>query len=172
MFYEVVGDEPVSPLKRAAVQEILKRNKAKENFIFTSVATHLEVIPKKLTEKDAGDEREYLSLFDGIRFLDYEISRNILMLAREIKNFYYRPAEISGYLAKVMDSVDAIHLATAVIYGATEFHTRDDQRKGVKIPLVTLYKWSGNPRICGKFDLKIVSPEADQGVMDLSEPKK
>ncbi len=36
----------------------------------------------------------------------------------------------------VMDTADAIHLATAIIHNASEFHTCDDDGQGLKIPLV------------------------------------
>ena len=168
MFYEVLGDEPVSAEKKAAIQEILVSNKAKKNIICTSVITHLEVIPQKLTQKDADDEKDYLSLFDHEHFLDIEISANVLLLAREIRDYYFRPADAAGSGGKMMDTADAIHLATAIINGVDEFHTRDNQTKGSKVPLVSLYEWSQKPRICEKYNLKIVSPESEQGIFDLS----
>jgi predicted nucleic acid-binding protein len=170
IFYEVLGDEPVSPEKKAAIDEFLQLNKDGKNLVITSIITHLEVVPKKLAEKDKAAERKYLGLFDGKRFLDMEISRNVLMRAREIRDFYYRPASIkAGTKAKIMDSADAVHLATASIYGVVDFHTRDDDDKGSKIPLVSLYKWSGIGKLCGKYPLSIVSPEHDQKVLALGK---
>jgi predicted nucleic acid-binding protein len=166
LFYEVLGDEPVSAEKKAAIQEILEANKRGDNIIITSVVTHLEVIPSKLNAKMADGERKYRAMFDGVHFIDYEINRNILMRAREIKDFYFR-AGAPGQPNKVMDSADAVHLATATIYGVVEFHTRDDQDHGPKIPLVSLYKWSGIDKICGKYPLVIKSPEQAQRVMNL-----
>jgi hypothetical protein len=105
MFYEVLGDEPVSLDKKAAVEAILRINKNGESLIVTSVITHLEVLPKKLKEKDADDERQYLALFDGKRFIDVEVGRNILMRAREIRDFYYKPSSIADKTkAKIMDA--------------------------------------------------------------------
>lgn len=61
-----------------------------------------------------------------------------------------------------MDLGDAIHLATASINSVTEFHTRDnDNRKG-KVPLISLYEIYGETKLCGKYELKIVSPESDE----------
>jgi predicted nucleic acid-binding protein len=173
MFYEVLGDEPVSPERKAAIQAILDKNKNGQNLIMTSVITHLEVLPKKLKDKDVDDEKQYLALFDGKRFIDVEVSRNILMRAREIRDFYYRPANAKLQTkSKNMDAGDAVHLATASIYGAAEFHTRDDDSKGTKIPLVSLYKWSGVDKLCGKYPLAIVCPETDQGILNLVPAKK
>lgn len=169
LFYEVLGDEPVGLEKKAAIDEFLQDNKDEKNVVITSVLTHLEVIPTKLDGKKVGAERQYLGLFDGKKFLDVEISRNILMRAREIRDFYYRPAT-EGTSAKVMDAADAVHLATATIYEVEAFHTRDNDEKGSKIPLVSLYKWSGHDKLCGKYSLDIVSPEHDQKTLDLATP--
>jgi hypothetical protein len=144
-----------------------------QNIIITSVITHLEIIPKKLKDKGADDEKQYLSLFDGKRFIDVEIGRNILMRAREIRDYYYKPSNTAAKTqAKIMDAADAVHLATASIYGAKEFHTRDDDSKGMKIPWGSLYAWSGVDKLCGKYALSIVSPETDQKVLDLGQTKK
>lgn len=166
LFYEVLGDEKVTPTKRAAVEEILIANLNNENLIVTSVITHLEVLPAKLEGKKADAAAKYMKLFDGKRYLDVEISANILMRARDIRDFYFKPADLSGHGGKMMDLGDAIHLATATIYGAGEFHTRDADDKGSKIPLLKLYEYSGVPKVCGKWDLKIESPDAKQGALN------
>ena len=67
----------------------------------------------------------------------------------------------------MMDLGDCLHLATATLNGVDEFHTRDKDKKGGKVPLLKLYEVSGTPKICGKYDLKIVSPEAEQGRLDV-----
>jgi len=167
MFYEVLGDEPVSAERRAATEQLMAANKKNENIICTSVACHLEVIPSKLTEKDVDDERQYLNLFDHVHFVDIEISTNVLMLAREIKDYYFRPVK-NGNSAKMMDTVDAIHLATAIINNVDEFHTRDDSSKGSKVPLVSLYTWSGKGKVCDRYPLEIISPESPQGNLNLT----
>lgn len=172
MFYEVLGDEPVSAEKKAAVDELLQFNKDGKNVIVTSVIAHLEVLPKKLASKSAAhteDDKKYLGMFDGKRFVDVEISRNILTRAREIRDFYYRPADTKTKTqAKMMDAADAVHLATASLYSASAFHTRDDDSQGRKVPLVSLYSWSGFDKLCNKYPLAIVSPEHDQGVLNLA----
>lgn len=171
MFYEVLGDEPVSAQKKAAVTEILEANEKGENYIITSVITHLEVLPTKLEGKGVDDEADYLAQFDAQKMGDIEINSNILLRAREIRDFYYKPAGADGKGAKMMDLGDSIHLATASIYGAVVFHTRDDDHKGTKISLLKLYE-GGTPKLCGKYDLKIESPESPQGNLDLPKPEQ
>lgn len=167
MFYEWLGNEKVDSRKKAAVAEILKANEKGENFIVTSVITHLEVLPTKLEGKGADDDDDYLALFDGKKFGDIELTTNIILRAREIRDHYFVPPDAEGHGAKMMDLGDAIHLATATIHNTSEFHTRDADKKGTKIPLLDLYKTTGNPKLCGKYDLKIVSPESDQGDLGL-----
>mgnify|MGYP001113634112 CR=1 FL=1 len=163
MFYEHLGDEPVTATKKAAVQEILQANEKGENLIVTSAVTHLEVLPTKLDGKGAADDADYLALFDGSHFVDVELGANIALLAREIRDFYYVPADALGQGGKMMDLGDSIHLATAIIHKVDEFHTRDNDKKGQKVPLLTLNSISPEGKVCGKYDLKIVSPESDQG---------
>lgn len=170
MFYEVLGDEPVSAQKKSAVTDILAANEKGENYIITSVITHLEVLPTKLEHKGVNDEADYLAQFDAKKIGDIEISANILLRAREIRDFYYKPAGADGKGAKMMDLGDSIHLATASIYGAAAFHTRDDDHKGVKVSLLKLYEASGTQKLCGKYNLKIESPENPQGSLDLPNP--
>lgn len=163
MFYEYLNQEPVSATKRKMVQNILNDNKNKLNVIVTSVITDLEVIPEKLKLEDADKEDAYRSQFDGVRMVNWELSANVLKLAREIRNRYFRPIPAGGGYCKIMDLGDSIHLATAAILNVSEFHTRDNDDKKTKIPLLSLYQWAGEDKLCGRYDLKIVSPEADQG---------
>jgi len=161
LFYEWLGEESVEATKKDAVEDILAANEKGENLIITSVVSHLEVLPRKLGEKGATDEEDYLALFDAVHFHEVEVSTNVILRAREIRDFYYSPLSGEGGY-KMMDLGDCLHLATASIHGVDEFHTRDNDRKGAKVPLLKLYEVSGNPKLCGKYELKIVSPEAAQ----------
>lgn len=164
MFFEVLCDENVTAEKRAAVDEIVAANKLGENIIVTSVITHVECVPQKLEAKKPGALARYEALFDGVHAVDQQISANVLRLASEIKDFYFRPPDLTkGFYGKMMDTGDAIHLATGIILGVDEFHTRDNNGKNSKVPLVSLYEYSGIDMVCGKHQLKIVSPENDQG---------
>lgn len=190
IFYEWLGKENVPREKSDGIKEVLDGNEDGSNTIITSIATHLEVLPQKLDDKDTDAEAKYLSLFDAEKFCEIQISTNVILLAREIRDYYYRPpvAAIAGVKgkpakegkpavvavpaasaisAKMMDLGDAIHLSTAIIEGAKEFHTRDNDSKGTKIPLLSLYKFSGQTKVCGKYELEIKSPIGDQGTMDV-----
>lgn len=161
IFYEWLGKELLESAKKTAIDELLVENEAGKNLIVTSVITHLEVLPDKLEAKGASDEADYLALFDGEKFHEVEITTNILLRAREIRDHYYRPQSEESQF-RMMDLGDCIHLATASIHKADEFHTRDNGKKRGKIPLIDLYEMYDETKLCGKYDLKIISPESDQ----------
>jgi hypothetical protein len=163
MFYEVVGNERVDQRKKDAVKEILDDNKLKKNIIVTSVIAHLEVLPSKVAEKGANDEDDYLALFDAEHFEEIELNTNIILRAREIREYYYSPADQDGKGFKMMDVGDAIHLATATVRNSPVFHTRDNKKKKGNVPLLELYLNQTIAKVCGKYDLDIISPEAAQG---------
>ena len=166
IFYEWLGKENIEASKKAGIKAILEENEKSENIIITSVITHLEVLPSKLEEKNASDQDDYLSNFDAEKFVEINLDTNTILLAREIRDFYYEP-KTDDTPHKMMDLGDAIHLATAVIHKADEFHTRDNDSKKSKVPLLSLYENSGNSKLCGRYELVIKSPEADQGTLDL-----
>lgn len=163
------GEAP-SPNKIRAIRNLLDENARHENRIITSTITHIEVLPKKLNQRDAAKEAEYWTYYDGRWFLDVEPNRNIINLAREIKDFYYEPDDpVAGKGHRMMSTGDAIHLATAIVYEVDVLHTRDGKRKGGNVPILGLPKASPNGKIAGRWDLKIESPEDEQG--DLLDPR-
>lgn len=163
IFYESLKGEQVDFLKRQAIHELLDENRQHRNRICTSTITHIEVLPKKLPPQK---EDEYWSSFTSMFFFDIEVDRSIILLSREIKNFYYRDREKDGEY-RMMSSGDAIHLATAIIHGVTEFHTRDANPRNGNVKLLGLPESSPGGKICGVYDLKILSPAANQGSFQL-----
>jgi hypothetical protein len=91
-----------------------------------------------------------------------EADRNVIILAREIRDYYYKPADDDGKY-RIVSMGDAIHLATAIIHQVAELHTRDGNRKGGNVPLLGLEQSSPGSKICGKYELKILSPIANEG---------
>jgi predicted nucleic acid-binding protein len=165
IFYEHLNEEPVSPLRRQAIDECLSENKEKRNKICTSVITHLEVIPKKL---DKDKEARYRGSFNSLYFFDIEVDRSVIVLARSIKDYYFVPPAADGSGYKILSTGDAVHLATAIIHRASELYTRDKNSKGGNIKLVGLPAASPNGKICGIYDLRVTDPEAAQGALKLS----
>jgi len=163
LFYEHLKGEPVSIDKKIAIGEILLDNKNERNRICTSVITHAEILPKKL---GPDKERAYWALFGSMYFFDIDISRQILELAREIKDFYYVPPDDADKsVGKMMSTGDAFQLATAIAHEATEFHTRDGRKKGGNVSLLGL--GGADDKVCGVYPLKIISPSTMQGNLDV-----
>lgn len=166
MFYEWLKEEPSTPHRKRALNRILQENESGNNVIITSTITHIEVLPDKLP---ALKERAYFSNFDSEKIIEYNMDVNVVRLAREIRNFYYRE-KTDKQPFKMMDAGDSIHLATAIIAGVDEFHTRDNEDKGSKVPLLSLYAWSGVDHVMGRYPLAIVSPEDDQtNILDIAD---
>jgi len=163
IFLEHLREEPVSPQKAEAIRTILQDNKDHKNRIITSAITHVEVLPKKLTARDAQRENEYWDYYDGRWFVDIEVTRPIINLARDIKDYYFVEGDpMNGVAHKMLSTGDAIHLATAIVASVEEFHTRDKRRSGGNVPLLSLPECSANGKIAGQWSLKIISPEDDQ----------
>jgi predicted nucleic acid-binding protein len=162
LFYEHLKGEQIRVDKKVAIEEMLHDNKNKRNRICTSVITHTEILPKKL---GAESEAKYWSMFGSMYFYDIDISRQILLLAREIKDFYFEPKRVGAPNGKMMSTGDAIHLATAIAHDVTEFHTRDANRKGGNVALLGLADADG--KLCGAYPLKIISPSTAQGQLDV-----
>lgn len=162
LFFEWLGDEPVEKALKDGLDDVLDANDKSENIIVTSVITDLEIVPSKLEGKNAQAAQAYNDLFDSVKFHQLELTKNIITRAREIRDFYYKEADAFGKGGKMMDLGDAIHLATATVYNVDEFHTRDAGVKGSKVPLLGLYEYSGMDKVCDKYELKIISPTAQQ----------
>jgi hypothetical protein len=160
---ERVKGEVIPPRQQRAIQQILDDNKGKKNRIVTSVLTHAEAIPRKITVNDIEAESEYWNYFDGIYFIDQEISRPIITLARNLRDFYYKDADPkTNTLYRMLGLGDSIHLASAIVAEVDEFHTRDKRPSGGNLGLLTLCDLHPNGLIGGRWKLKIVSPEDDQ----------
>ncbi len=158
IFYEHCREDQADPYKAQAIKDLLAENREKRNRICTSIITHTEVVPAKLGD---GKDQVYWDCFTSQFLFDIEIDRSIILLGREIRNYYYKPpGAIGGY--RMMSMGDAIHLATAIVHGAAEFHTRDGNRKGGNIPLLGLDDASPGGELCGRYPLKISSPIAEQ----------
>lgn len=159
IFLEHLRGEEVLATKRRAISRLLSDNQKKQNHIITSVLTHSEVLPKRHWPEDPQKEDVYWSYFQGRYFTDIEISRPIISLAREIRDFYYRDFDPVTQKYQMLGLGDSIHLATAIIYKATEFHTRDKRPSGGNIAPLKLAGVSPGGKIAGQWELKIVDPE-------------
>jgi predicted nucleic acid-binding protein len=164
IFLEHIKEEPVDPACRRAILRLLEDNRDRKNRIVTSTITHAEALPTKLTAFDAEKEDQYWSYFNGIYFADHEVSRQVIALARHIRDYYYRAKNIeAGTPYRMLGLGDSIHLATAIVIEADEFHTRDKNGSGGNIGLLRLLDLTENRKVAGQWPLNILSPKDPQG---------
>ena len=160
---ERVKGERILPAQQRAIQQLLDDNKGKKNRIVTSVLTHAEAIPRKLTASDANAEAEYWGYFNGIYFLEQEVTRPIMLLARYLRDYYFMEGDATKNIHyRMLGLGDAIHLASAIVGEVDEFHTRDKRPSGGNIGLLKLSELDPGGLIGGRWKLKIVSPEDTQ----------
>lgn len=137
----------------AEVVEMVDRGKA---ILMTSVLWRAEVLDMSLT---AAQRKRLQDAFDGQSLVELSIDGRIMDLASEIRNFHRSSKKKEAI--KNIRVPDAIHLASAIHYEATEFHTFDGARRGGAVGgLLTL---DGN--VAG-HRLRICSPRAKQLRLD------
>lgn len=159
LFVAWIKDEERPSGEMDGVREIIQRHKRREVKIITSVLATVEVLQCKLP---AGME----TLLSGImKRLDQRIGMDskVANLAHDLRNYYSsRPTEFDTTLA----TPDAIHLASAIMNRATEFHTFDGGGVGKSLGLLPL---SGN--VAG-HKLTICKPQARHPQLDLRKPRR
>lgn len=133
----------------AEVVEMVERGSA---VLITSVLWRAEVLDLNMSKS----QRQKLEqIFDGRSFIELSIDGRILDLAAEIRTVQRASKKKDGL--KNIRTPDAIHLATAIHYEATEFHTFDGKRSGANVG--GLLNLDGN--VAG-HRLKICVPHATQ----------
>jgi predicted nucleic acid-binding protein len=100
-------------------REVVERSKRRECKIMTSVLTLVEVLAAKLP---VGTDRLFNDLMKRINRLGMD--SKCASLAHDIRNHYATRASENG--GKTLSTPDAIHLATAILHRADEFHTFDN----------------------------------------------
>lgn len=155
LFLAWIKDEQRPSGEMDGVRELVQRHKRREVKIVTSVLTTVEVLQCKLP---AGMDR----LFGGLmKRLDQRIGvdSRIANLAHDLRNYYSaRPGEFGN---KTLATPDAIHLASAILNRAAEFHTFDNGGVGKSLGLLPL---TGN---VGGHGLTICKPQAKNPGLDL-----
>ena len=137
--------------------EVVKEVEKGDADLFTSAVTKTEVLKGRMTPEQ---EDKFTRLFQRRNVVPVDITGRVLDLSEKIREWNPK-----------VSTPDAIHLATAILYEADEFHTTDGggkrKRSGDLLPL------DGN--VAG-HRLKICKPKADQynllsGIGPLPEDK-
>ncbi|MDO8421870.1 MAG: PIN domain-containing protein [Parvibaculum sp.] len=142
LFLAWLKDESRNSGEMDGVREVIERHRKRDVRLMTSVLTSVEVLSGKIP---AGME----TLFDGLlkRLSRVSMDTKVAALAHDLRNHYAK--EVGNKLK----TPDAIHLATAILFRADEFHTFDE----------TLLSLSGNVAGHGLIVCKPVAkhPEFD-----------
>lgn len=143
-------EDPSEMDELAEVIDLVERNKA---VLMTSVLWRAEVLAGALNDDQ---KRNLTRVFQNRYIQELSIDARVMDLAGEIRTFHKRNPQHKGVLQNIRVP-DAIHLASAIHYDATAFHTFDGKKAGgQKSSLLTL---DGN---VGGHRLKICVPKADQ----------
>ena len=141
----------------AGVSELVDSGKA---VLMTSVLWRGEVFDSSLT---VAQRKRLEAAFDGRSLVEIAIDSRVMTLASEIRSFHANSKKKDTL--KNVTLPDAIHLATAILYDATEFHTFDGARAaGKKGGLLLLDGNVANHR------LKICVPKAAQLRLEWGSP--
>lgn len=141
--------DPAEMAGLAEVMDMVDRGKA---VIMTSVLWRAEVLNGKYTP---AQRKRLEEAFDGRSLIELDINSRVMALAGEIRDI--QRGSRSKSAMKNIRVPDAIHLASAIYYEATEFHTFDGA--GTSANPGKLLTLDGN--VAG-HRLKICTPKAEQ----------
>jgi predicted nucleic acid-binding protein len=158
LFLAWIKDEERKSGEMDGVREIIERSKRREVKIVTSVLTKVEVLSGKIP---VGMDSLFSGLMKRIHPLSMDIK--IAQMAHDLRNHYTEKRDLYG--GKTLSTPDAIHLATAIIYRANEFHTFDQDGDAKHLGLLPLSGDVGGNRLI------ICKPQARNPQLDLRKPK-
>jgi predicted nucleic acid-binding protein len=154
LFLAWLKDEERPTGEMDGVREVIALLRARDVRVMTSVLTSVEVLAAKIP---VGVQHLFTDLMRRVH--RQGIDTKITQMAHDIRNHY---AILGG---KTVSTPDAIHLATAILYRADEFHTFDCDGNSKSLGLIPL---SGN--VAGN-KLTICKPVAKNPGLDLRKPR-
>lgn len=158
LFLAWIKDEERKSGEMDGIREVIARHKKREVKILTSALTTVETLQSRLP---VGMDRIFGDLMKRIERVG--IDTKVAAMAHDIRDYYVKNA--SEYGGKTVSTPDAIHLATAILYRVTEFHTFDDGKSSSKS--IGLLNLSGS---VGGHKLTICKPQAKSPQLDLRRP--
>jgi predicted nucleic acid-binding protein len=158
LFLAWIKDEERKTGEMAGVREIVARSKRRDVIIMTSAVTLTEVLTSRLP---AGTANLFSGLLKRVRVCGVDLK--IARMAHDLRDWYIQKPD--KYDKKTLSVPDAMHLATAIMYRANEFHTFDNDNGNNSLGLLPL---SGD--VAG-HQLIICKPMAKAPELDLRKPK-
>lgn len=134
VFLALIKDEDRPNNEMMGVNDVAMKISKDHVILLTSDITMSEILEATLTV----EAKEKLDdVFKRRNCQRAAVDNKIIRLSSEIRNYYQQRKTVDGL--PTIEVPDAIHLATAIHYGATEFHTfdeRDDRgKKRALLPL-------------------------------------
>ncbi len=147
----------LSQTEMDGIQSIVNCIDSKKGILITSVIIFVELLLSSLKTKE--QKRAFQDIFKRSNVKSISVDKNIAQKAHE-RIIHYRQKG-----TQIISSLDALHLATAIIYEANEFHTFDGERHGDKknVPILSL-----NGDVAG-YNLIIKKPCLDMGIFEKVE---
>lgn len=148
----ITDEERVDPSELDGLAEVIELVEQSKATILMSVLWRSEVLSDDLTSPQ---KKRLKNIFDFRLIEEVGIDSRVMDLASEIRAFHKKSTAKSAL--KNIRVPDAIHLASAIHYEATEFHTFDGKKPDGNVgKLLTL-----NGNVAG-HKLKICAPQAEQ----------
>lgn len=139
-----------------AVKAYVRKINRREIQIMTSAIAYTEVTATRLP---VGVDQQFFDLMRSTNVKVVSADIRITKLARDLRDYYFsRSAEFNK---KTLCTPDAIHLATAILYKAKEFHTFDGSNQNGSLGLLNL---NGD---VGGHELIVCKPESDQRELNI-----
>lgn len=141
------------PGEMEGVQEVLARFKRREVVLMTSVITVVEACNARIPAPVVG---QFADVMQRPNFSRIAVDIRVAKIARDIRDYYLLKPEKHG--GKTLSVPDSIHIASAILYRATEMHTFDG-RDSNKYESLGLLPLSGD---IAEYKLKICMPPGPQ----------
>ena len=154
LFIAWLKDEQRKTGDMDGVREVIEQAKRREVKLITSVLTLTEVLSSQIP---IGIDTLFANLLKRISKQGVDIK--IATLAHDLRDFYVQKAV--EHERKILSTPDALHLATAILCRADEFHTFDESNSRNSLGLLPL---TGN---VADHNLTICKPIARNPELDL-----
>jgi len=157
LFLAWINDENRKTGEMDGVRDVVEKARRREVKLLTSVLTTVELLECKLPVGFATVFRDFMKRVERVN-----IDPKVANLAHDLRNHYMvRRGEFQN---KTLSTPDALHLATAILYRADEFHTFDEEGSGKSLGLIPLSNDVGGHR------LRICKPETRSPSLNLRRP--
>ena len=148
IFIAWLKNEPNDQSVIDGMEETVRQVDSGKIRLLTSVVTLTEILEGHMTPDQFKQFQDFFKR-KNVQMANHD--QRIGTLSQEIRNYHLQQNV-------KLSTPDCLHLATAIIHNANEFHTLDGSGKKKTGKLIPL---SGN--VAGKYKLKICEPYAAQG---------